>query len=101
VYDFASTILHEVGHVVGFGHFGSYAAGQIMNLQDQPRRNDMTSGGVMMPAGSGVLRTIDADAIHGVLDLYSIPGIPEPSSVTLLAVSLVCLLGRNRRRFRA
>lgn len=98
VFDFASTILHEAGHVVGFGHFGSYAAMQIMNSQDQPRRDDMTSAGVMMPAGSGVLRTIDADAIHGVLDLYSI-AVPEPGAIVLLVIGgmLSCVRGQRRR----
>ena len=97
VYDFASTILHEVGHTVGFGHFGSYAAKQIMNSEDQPRRNDMTNGGIMKTAGSGVLRTIDADAIHGVLDLYSI-AVPEPGTIMLLAVGSLMLWGRTERK---
>lgn len=97
VYDFASTILHEVGHAVGFGHFGSYTAAQIMNSEDQPRRNDLTSGGVMKPAGSGVLRTIDADATHGVLDLYSI-AVPEPGTLMLLAIGNLAMWGRRQRR---
>ncbi|MBX9584157.1 MAG: hypothetical protein K2X87_27985 [Gemmataceae bacterium] len=39
-YDFASVILHEVGHVIGLDHFGSYAAGQIMNEEPNPLRDD-------------------------------------------------------------
>jgi PEP-CTERM motif len=69
---------------------------QIMNIEDQPRRNDMTTAGVMKPAGSGVLRTIDADAIHGVVDLYSI-AVPEPSSVLLMTIGYLLMFGRHRR----
>ncbi len=93
-YDFASTILHEVGHVVGFDHFGSYAAMQIMTEQDQPFRDDHLAGPhnpgdpPAYIAGSGTLRTIDGDAVHGSKDLYAI-AVPEPATLSLLLAAIL------------
>jgi hypothetical protein len=85
--DFATVMLHETGHVIGFGHFGSIAAGQIMSAENQPVRKDP----------GGIIHRIDADAVHGVLDLYSI-AVPEPGAMLLVAAARVSCLRRRRKR---
>lgn len=80
-YDFTSVLLHEAGHVVGLGHFGN------------------SNAYVMKPvtAPGQTTRTIDPDAIHGVRDLYAIPGeAPEPSAAVVLAMG--GFLATMRRR---
>lgn len=81
--DFQTIMLHETGHVLGLGHFGTLAAKYIMQ------------GGGFPTGPAGVLHTIDPDAIHGIRDLYAIAA-PAPGSLALLAFS--GLLGRRRRR---
>lgn len=90
LYDFFTTILHEWGHVVGLGHFGTNAAAYIMTGEAQPTRG----GGV-----GGVLHAIDPDAVHGVRDLYAIAA-PEPASVVLVGLGAMGLIGHGRRRGR-
>jgi hypothetical protein len=75
-YDSYTTLLHEFGHVVGLAHFGTFDKGYIMTDDRQTTR-----GGAR-----GILHTIDADAIHGVRDLYAI-AVPEPSTLMLLTIA--------------
>jgi hypothetical protein len=84
-HDLFSTLLHEIGHVLGLDHFGTYDAGQIMAEVDvagaagRPARGD--------PIG-GIQHTLDLDAIHGIRDLYAIcdaaagGGAPAPLQAT-------------------
>jgi hypothetical protein len=90
-YDFATTILHEVGHVIGLGHFGTIAAGYIMTGQPQPTRN----------GAGGIDHTIDPDAIHGVRDIYAI-AVPEPATCVLAmwVLTLFALPQRRQAKFR-
>lgn len=85
-YDFATVLLHEVGHVVGLDHFG---AGNLSYI--------------MRPTfGLGeVTRVIDPDAVHGVRDLYAISVVPEPSSLALMGSGALSLFGYGLRRRRA
>lgn len=81
--DFASVMLHEWGHALGLGHFGTIGAGYVMDPAGPP-------------AGT-FLRTIDPDAIHGIRDLYAI-AVPEPSTVTLAGFGLIGLVAYGWRR---
>jgi hypothetical protein len=76
-FDFLSTIVHEVGHVVGLTHFGTCASGAIMTADVLTRRSGTC----------GILRDIDASATHGVRDLYAI--VPEPGTLALLILGLL------------
>jgi hypothetical protein len=86
-YDFATTILHEVGHVIGLGHFGTIAAGYIMTSEAQPTRS----------GAGGIDHTIDPDAIHGVRDIYAI-AVPEPACALLIALALTAVAHLRVRR---
>lgn len=81
-FDFATILLHESGHVVGLDHFGAGNLSYIMR----------PTFGVQE-----VTRVIDPDAVHGVRDLYAIPGeVPEPAGVLSL-LTLVGLMCPRRR----
>jgi hypothetical protein len=97
-FDAQTTILHEVGHVFGLGHFGTYNAGYIMANRDGARPN---RGGV-----GGIDHSIDLDAIHGIRDLYAIAAVPdgvvvpEPAALLLLGTGVcglaaIAWLGRT------
>ena len=68
-------MLHEQGHIVGLDHFGAGNKSYIMRPKFSAGKADVT-------------RVIDADAIHGVRDLYAIP-VPEPSSIVLFGLGTV------------
>lgn len=116
-YDFLSVITHEVGHVVGLGHFGGLGTHIMSDQGDQPFRDGHFfathghAGGSAHVAGDGhaipnptalesaaaMFRTVDLDAEHGIRDLYSIPGlVPAPGTAALLGLG--GLLACRRRR---
>lgn len=116
-FDFLSVITHEVGHVIGKGHFGALGTHIMTDAAGQPFRDGHFlnthghSGGTAHVAGDahaipnatalelagGTFRTVDLDAEHGVRDLYSIPGlVPAPGTAALLGLG--GLMASRRRR---
>lgn len=116
-YDFLSVITHEVGHVVGLGHFGALGTHIMTDAADQPLRDGHFNathghaGGSAHVAGDGhaipnpsalelaggMFRSVDLDAEHGIRDLYSIPGlVPAPGSAALLGLGGLMALRRRR-----
>jgi hypothetical protein len=85
-FDFLSTAVHEVGHVVGLLHFGTFASGAIMTAESQTDRE----------GDRGILRDIDASATHGVRDMYAI-AVPEPTTFAMLSIGILWVLYRQQR----
>ena len=92
--DLETILLHELGHSLGLGHSGSGFA---------------TAGGpVMAPFSNQALSTLGADDIAGIRSLYSFGGgedpdvtpVPEPGSLSLLALGLLVISQLARRRAR-
>jgi hypothetical protein len=81
-FDLYSVLLHEAGHAVALGHFGTYAQGSIMTDEALPTRSEV----------GGILHDVDASAEHGVLDVYAIPGPEIPALSATGAVLFACLL---------
>jgi len=104
-YDALSALIHEVGHAVGFMHFGTFQKSGIMRgdlpLGTRDEEGPFTTDGGD-GNGAGIFRTIDESAIHGVRDLYAISGVgahpvPLPASLWLFGAGLLGLFGFNRR----
>lgn len=89
-YDAMTVMLHESGHAIGFAHWGSRAGGNIMDITD--------ANGLGLRSGSNnIVQSIGAAEIHGVRDIYSIPGtVPAPGALALLGAG--GLLAARRRR---
>lgn len=121
--DFFTVLLHEWGHVIGFSHFGTALAAYIMNGDPQPffdghlpGHPDLDGDGIPDVFPGAVIRAIDADAVHGVRDLYAICGpgrggrsleesdecccapVPEPSTLFLLQTGALGLFAYDWRR---
>jgi len=95
LFDFPTIALHETGHVVAFGHWGTFVAGNIMQDGGFDVRGNPQS----------VLRSLGHAEHHAARDIYSIPvpahAVPEPSTFMLLSIGILGLLGWGWRRKRA
>jgi hypothetical protein len=81
--DLPTVLLHEFGHALGLGHSTDPAS-------------------VMYPFYSGARRSLHADDIAGIQFIYGIQAIPEPSSMALVGIVAIGLIGVGvRRRKRA
>jgi hypothetical protein len=94
--DFLTVMLHEWGHVLGLGHFGTAAKGYIMTDEPQPFFDGHLAGhpdndgdGTPDVFAGATIHTIDPDAIHGIRDLYAICG-PGPSGGIGSAQEPIC-----------
>ena len=93
LHDMQTTMLHEVGHALGLGHFGTYDRGYIMADQNIAGTTGRPNRGGL----GGINHTIDPDAIHGMRDLYALAA-PEPTGAALVLTSLVACAGFRKRR---
>jgi hypothetical protein len=90
VRDLLTVALHEVGHIIGLDHQND--TDDIMHT--------FAGDGDQIRAG-GVYRKLSGDDILGARDLYSIPAaVPEPSTLTLLGMGVLCLCFYSWRRQR-
>ena len=89
-YDAMTVMLHESGHALGFAHWGSRAGGNIMDITD--------ANGLGLRGGSNnIVQNIGADEIHGVRDIYSIPGtVPTPGALAVLSLGGAVTMRRRR-----
>lgn len=102
LYDFRTTALHEAGHVVAFDHWGSFAAGDVMNPEPQAVIGTPPDPVTGLPRQT-ILRTLNHATIHATRDVYSIPGaahpaVPEPSTWLLFIVGTGGILGLGFKR---
>ncbi len=86
-FDFYSTAIHEVGHLVGLDDLYNLPGGFPQSIMGDLHVNPDTTKS----------RTIDTGSIQGGIDLYSIP-IPEPSTLLLLGSGLAGIIGFGRKR---
>jgi hypothetical protein len=88
--DFNYLALHETGHTLGLGHFGTNILTNLMGGAAAGRLERNVNG----PG-------IDVGSQDGARDLYTIPlpvSAPEPSTLLLLGSALVGLIGFGRKR---
>lgn len=76
-FDFYTVALHEIGHALGLGH-------------------STVSGSVMEAVYAGPRRTLHADDIAGIQEIYGAAPVPEPATLVLAGAAL--LAGARRRK---
>ncbi len=78
MYEFWSTSEHEIGHLLGLGHYGTDRTKQLMQ-----------TGGFT----TGNMAQIDIGSLDGVKDLYSV--VPEPGTMLLFFIGGASLIVRR------
>ena len=84
-YELWFVALHEIGHLLGLGHYGTNAEYQLMSPGDKF-------------FDTGDMAQIDIGSLDGAKDIYSI-AIPETTTWLLVSSGLIVLAG-FRRKFR-
>lgn len=94
------TIAHELGHVLGLGHF-DFGAGAANNLMTQGSdRTIPTTIDDIFPDGLDLDQLTAAQITEARSSDFAEAVLPEPGTILLLALGLLALAGHRARRMR-